>query len=310
MLHKLTKKQLFFVTTLIAIFCNILWGSAFPVLKIVYKEMNISGKDLAQNITFISFRFFLAGVILIALGLLSHKPLFTITKKQWLWIILLGVFNTTFQYFFFNIGVANTSGIKAAILGQVGIFFSIVLAHFLTRDDKLNIRKIAGLFLGFLGLILINLGGEIKGLFSFSFIGEGFMILSGLFSAISMFIAKKIGKEVSSKVYSGWQTVIGSILLFLIGIALGGNPSALEFTPKATVLFIYLAFLSSIAFGLWYAILQYRNISELSLFKFVVPVSGSILTALFVPSEHLLPVHLFALLLVCLGIVIVNVRKK
>ncbi len=306
MIHNLTKKQLFLLTTWIAIFCNILWGSAFPVLKIVYKEMHISGNDLAQNITFISFRFLLAGIILILLAVFSRKPLFTLTKKQWLLVVTLGVFNTTFQYFFFNIGVANTHGIKASILGQVGIFFSIVLAHFLTHDDKLTTRKIVGLFLGFFGLVIINVGSEMNGLFSFSFIGEGFMILSGLFSAISLFIAKKIGKELPSFVYSGWQMIIGSILLLLIGISLGGNPLALEFTPKSSILFVYLALLSSIAFGLWYGILQYRNIGELSLFKFVIPVSGSILTAIFVPAEHLLPVHLIALILVCVGIIIVQ----
>lgn len=306
MLHKLTKKKLLVITTLIAIFCNILWGSAFPVLKIIYPEMHISATDLAQNITFISFRFFLAGLILMVLALLSRKPVFSVTGKQWGGIILLGVLNTTFQYFFFNIGVANTYGIKASILGQVGIFFSIMLAHFLTKDDKLSLRKIIGLCLGFSGLIIINLGSGMEGFFSFSFLGEGFMILSGLFSALSMFVAKKIGKELPSLVYTSWQMIIGSVLLFLIGISMGGNPMTLVFTPKASLLFVYLALLSSIAFGLWYGILQYRNISELSLFKFVVPISGSILTAMFVPSEHLMPIHLVSLLLVCLGIIIVQ----
>ena len=305
-----TTKQIYLYTTLIAIFCNILWGSAFPALKTTYKEMNIIGSDIASNLTFISIRFFLAGAILFLIGLARKAPLFKISRQQWGIIILLGICNTTIQYFFFNIGVNNTSGIKGSILGQIGIFFSVILAHFIYKNDKLTYKKVLGLLLGFLGLIVVNLNKNSDHLFSFTLMGEGFMILSGLSSAIAMFIAKKIGQELPALVYTTWQMLIGSILLFVLGVSMGGNPYNLHFTPISTVLLLYLALLSSIAFLLWYTILQYRKIGELALFKFVVPLSGTILTALLVPGEKLLPVHILGLTLVSIGIVVVNYSKK
>lgn len=135
------------------------------------------------------------------------------------------------------------------------------------------------------------------------------MILSGIVSSLAMFVAKRIGKELPSVVYTSWQMIIGSILLFALGHLMGGNVTALHFTPKSTLLFIYLSLLSSIAFCLWYYILQYRKIGEIALYKFFVPVSGTLLTALFVPGEKLLPIYLVALVLVSMGIVIVN-RKS
>ena len=134
MLKDKSKSEIILVTSLIAIFCNVLWGSAFPALKIVYAQMNIISSDLGGTITFISLRFFLASIFIMIAALISGAPLFKIGKSQLLLIIILGLFNTTLQYFFFNIGVNNTSGIKASILGQVGIFFSVVLAHFIYKD--------------------------------------------------------------------------------------------------------------------------------------------------------------------------------
>lgn len=306
MLENQSKSKIILVTSLIAIFCNILWGSAFPALKIVYHEMGIASYDLGGTITFISLRFFLAGIFLFITGLLTGAPLFKINKIQLLLIIILGLFNTTLQYFFFNIGVNNTSGIKASILGQVGIFFSVILAHFIYKDDKLNIKKVLGLSLGFIGLILINLNKGTDNLLHFTLLGEGFMIISGLISALTMFIAKKVGKELPSIVYTSWQMIIGSVLLFLIGHLMGGRVNNLTFTPLSISLLLYLALLSSVAFCLWYYILQFRKIGELAMYKFAVPVSGTLLTALFIQTEHITPVHILALLLVSIGIIIVN----
>ncbi|MDF2594377.1 MAG: protein of unknown function transrane [Clostridia bacterium] len=302
---KITTNRMFF-TTAIAILCSLLWGTPFPVLKIVYREMNIASSNLADNITLISLRFILAGIILFIFGLGTRTPLFKVNKPQIMLICILGAFNTTLQYFFFNIGLNNTNGIKASILGQIGIFFSILLAHFVYTDDKLTLKKFFGLLLGFGGLILVNLDKGSVGLFSFSILGDGFMIFSGLTSALAMFIAKKLGKELPSLVFTCWQMLFGSILLFFVGIAMGGSPSALHFTGLSTGLILYLALVSSVAFYLWYAILKYRKVSELAMFKFIIPITGSLLTGLLIPGEVLLPVHFISLLLVSAGIIMVN----
>lgn len=298
-----------FYTTAIAIFCNILWGSAFPVLKIVYPIMNIAGSDIAQNIVFISLRFFMAAILLLLYALVKKLPLFEITKKDVASLFLLGLCSTTFQYFFFNIGVANTNGIKASILGQVGIFFSVIISHFIYKNDHISPQKIIGLSFGFIGLIVVNLGKTTDGLLSFSLFAEGFMIIAGIVGAIAMILAKKIGSHLPPIVMTAWQMLFGSILLFFVGLSLGGRPQDLIFTPVSFMLLLYLALLSSVAFGLWYYILQFRKVGEISLFKFIVPISGSILTALFVPNEPILLVHIIGLTFVCVGIIIVNSSK-
>ncbi len=296
-------------TTLIAIFCNILWGTAFPTLKILYPMMNITGDDIAQNIVFISLRFLMAALLLLLYALVTKLPLFKVTPKDLLLLIVLGLCSTTFQYFFFNIGVANTNGIKASILGQVGIFFSVIISHFIYKDDRITAPKMIGLTFGFIGLIIVNLGEHTQGLLSFSLFGEGFMIIAGIVGAVAMILAKKIGSHLPPMVMTAWQMLFGSVLLFFLGLALGGRPQDLVFTPVSFMLLFYLALVSSLAFGLWYYILQYRKVGEISLFKFIVPISGSLLTALFVPDEPILLVHILGLAFVSIGIITVNSNR-
>lgn len=82
------------------------------------------------------------------------------------------------------------------------------------------------------------------------------------------------------------------------------------FTPFGWGLFIYSALLSSAAFALWYSILKYNPAGEISMYKFIVPVSGAIMSSIFIPEENLSLATIAALALVALGIIIVNYKGK
>ena len=64
---------------LIASFCAILWGSAFPALKISYKVINILPEATFNKIYFAGLRFFIAAILLFILdkyGAQFHSKLF------------------------------------------------------------------------------------------------------------------------------------------------------------------------------------------------------------------------------------------
>ena len=89
-----------------------------------------------------------------------------------------------------------------------------------------------------------------------------------------------------------------------------GRPTQLQFTPVSTIMFFYSVLLSALAFGLWFYILQYRKVGDLSIYKFIVPIAGAILSALFVPEEPILFVHIIGLILVSGGIIFVNMQNR
>jgi len=302
--HYLTNK---YWVIFIALFCAVLWGSAFPVLKVSYAELRIAPDDRYAIIVLAGIRFFIASLLIFALIIIGIRKSPKVKIVMLPQLLLLGLLQISLMYFFFYNGLAHTSGMKGAILSSAGIFFVVVLAHFVYVDDRLDWRKILGLIAGFAGIILINSGKNFT--FDFSWQGEGFMILSGLVSSLGTILAKRISKEVHPFILTAWQMLLGSLLLIAVGLP-SLKPHAMVFTNKALLLLFYSAFLSATAFSLWYAILKYNKAGEISIFKFMTPVSGTMLSALFIPGERVTLNMFVALALVALGVIIVNYQSK
>ncbi|MDE6585856.1 MAG: DMT family transporter, partial [Clostridia bacterium] len=162
----------------------------------------------------------------------------------------------------------------------------------------------AGCVLGFGGVILINLGGDFT--FSFSLLGEGFVIFSGLSAAISSGLVKIFTKHEDTTTLCGYQFFIGGIVLIIIGLSFGGTIPYID--VGAAFMLLYLAFLSACAFTLQGFLLKYNPVSKVAVFKSTNPLFGAVFSAIILgESEQLLSVYtLIALLLVCLGIFIIN----
>ncbi|RFA34476.1 EamA family transporter [Virgibacillus dokdonensis] len=291
----------------IAIFCSILWGSAFPVLKVSYDELQMAADDTIAKIVFAGMRFLLAGlIILIGLFLVDRKRLM-VTKRQMLFLAIFGVIQTGLQYFFFYNGLAKVSGMQGAILVSSGTFFTVILAHFFYSNDRMNWKKGIGLAAGFAGIIVANWGQEFQ--LSFQFTGEGYMILAALTGAIGTIMAKELAVGIHPFAITGWQLSIGASLMLIFGVP-QLESGAMTFTPLGFWLFVYSAVLSAAAFALWYSILKYNKAGEISMFKFITPVSGAILSAIFIPAETLDVYVIAALGLVAIGIIAVNYKGE
>lgn len=291
----------------IAIFCSVLWGSAFPVLKVSYVEFQMDPDDIIAKIVFAGYRFLLAGVILLVGLLFTNRQALILTKRQIPILLLFGFIQTALQYFFFYNGLANTSGMKGAILTASGTFFTVLLAHFFYVNDRMNWQKVIGLIAGFSGVVLANWGQGFQ--FSFQFTGEGYMILSALMGAIGMILAKELAIGIHPFALTGWQLTFGSLMMLIVGLP-QLSENALVFTPLGTGLLLYSALLSAVAFALWYSLLKYNKAGEVSIYKFATPVSGAILSALFIPSEKLTVYIIGAMLLVAIGFIAVNYQAK
>lgn len=296
-----------FWVTGIAVFCSILWGSAFPVLKLSYEELGMAGEDLTAKIVFAGMRFMMAALLLLLIVFLFDRKSLKVSWRQLPAIIGLGLLSTSLQYFFFYNGLAHTSGMKAAILNSSGVFFVVFLAHFIYTNDRLDWRKLFGLVTGFGGIVLANWGQDAS--LNFSFMGEGFMLLSGLAAAFGTFLSKRLAADIHPFALTGWQMFFGSLLMLVIGVP-NLAPNAMTFTTEGWLLLLYAVFLSAAAFALWTSLLKYNKAGEVTLYKFVVPVSGTILSALFLPGEHLTVNTVVALLLVAAGITTVNLKGK
>lgn len=267
--------------------------------------MQMAPDDTIAKVVLAGYRFLLAGAILLVGLFITNRRALLLTPRQIIFIVIFGVVQTALQYYFFYNGLANTSGIQGAILISSGTFFTVLLAHFFYRNDRMNRQKTFGLIAGFAGIIIANWGQEFS--FSFHFTGEGFMILAALTGAIGTIMAKEMALGIHPFALTGWQLTIGSILMLLFGMP-QMEENAIIFTPLGWGLLLYSALLSAVAFALWYSILKFNKAGEISMYKFITPVSGVILSAMFIPGEMLDPYIFIAIGLVALGIIAINYK--
>ncbi|WP_228469337.1 DMT family transporter [Paenibacillus sp. JNUCC31] len=289
--------------TLIASFCCLLWGSAFPSIKLGYIAFGIMPEDIASKFVFAGYRFILAGLLLLILFHIVRKKKFGLSRRQWAGLTMLGVLQTGLQYMFFYVGVSNTTGVKGSIMNATATFFSVVLAHFLYKNDKLSKNKVVGCLLGFIGVIIVNFHSDLLA-FSFSFTGEGFVIMASLIFSITAIYAKHLTTSIDVLIITGFSLFVGGMVLTLLGFLLGG--SVTHFTLESTGNLIYLVLLSATAFCLWNLLLKYNKVGKVSVFNFLIPVFGALLSALFLGETIMELKNLVALLFVSIGIYLVN----
>jgi len=295
-----------------AFVCCFLWGSAFPGIKIGYSLWGISGDDTWQIIRFAGIRFFLAGALVIAFASLMRRRLLLPEKNELGKIAFLSLFQTIGQYILFYLGLAHTTGVNSAVVDSLTSFFAIIVASLFMKMERLTPRKIAGCVLGFAGVLLINLSAEG---FSFRPLGDGMVALSALCYGISSSLIKKYSANHDTVLFSGYQFMMGGVAMTIVGqagTALSGEPSAAVTAPLgAAGILLYLALVSSVAYTLWGILLKTSDVSKISIFGFMNPVIGVILSALLLGEAGELGLkHAGALLLICAGIIAVNLSPK
>jgi len=295
-----TRREIFF---LCATLCTLLWGSSYPTIKSGYAMLEIARYNIPAQMLFAGYRFLLAGVFLLLLAKLSGKSVAVSSIAHWRQISILGLTQTTIQYVFFYIGLAHTTGVKASILNATGTFFSVLLAHFIYRNDRLTHSKALGCLVGFIGVLVVNVN---KGALDFdvSMQGEGFIVLAAFTLAAAAIYGKRISQHMDVLIMTAWQLAIGGIALMVLGWSTGGTLG--NFDWQSTLLLIYLALLSSTAFALWGTLLKYNPVGMVTAFNFLVPVFGVMLSAIFLGESIKEWKYLAALILVCGGIFLVT----
>ncbi|CNH50258.1 exported membrane protein [Yersinia massiliensis] len=288
---------------LVATFCCLLWGSAYPAIKNGYALFHIAPDDIPSKMVFAGYRFLLAGLVLLIVAMVSGKAIGRLKKGQYKQIALLGLTQTTLQYVFFYIGLAYTTGVKGSIMNATGTFFSVLLAHYIYQNDRLTFNKVIGCVLGFAGVMVVNFGSDLMD-FNFSLMGEGFVVLAAFILSAASIYGKRISQTMDTTVMTGYQLAIGGLVLTVGGYLFGGHLNDVGW--RALLLLAYLVLLSSAAFALWSLLLKYNRVGMVAPFNFLIPVSGAVLSAIFLNESILEWKNAVALILVCVGIVLVN----
>lgn len=285
-----------------ALLCTLLWGTAFPFIKLGYAAMQI--ENTGSRLLFAGARFFIAGAMVFAAGCVLQRKLLLPRKNDLAPIALLGLVQTAAQYIFTYIGIGLTSGANTSIITACASFFTVIGAAVFFKNDRMNPQKLIGCALGFAGVLSVNTGG---GFNLQTLPGDALILCSTVSAAAGNLIAKRLMPGRDPIGVTAHQLMLGGAILAAAGLTCGGR---LDLNAEGTAILLWLAFVSAAAFTIWTALLKVRAASEISIFNLLVPIFGTILSGVLLGEKIFKIEFLVSILLISAGIALVNLKKN
>lgn len=255
-----------------------LWSSAFTAIKI--------GLQYSPPLQFAGIRFLIAGLILLPFIKQLHLKA-RIAASHWKQIALVGFLQITVEYAFFYTGMNMVPGALGAMIVGSGPLFVALVTHIVLKNDKISLRKGISIGLGLTGVVILTLSQKeltVEG----SLVGLGviLLIMNNITNGVGNVFAAKTTKGLPPLILSSFSMIVGGTTLFLIAIPIEGFSNQ---TPPSEYFISlgWLSFLSAAAITIWYTLLQRPGVkvSDLNMWKFIIPVLGAILSWTMLPNE-------------------------
>lgn len=288
------------INLLAALSC-FLWSTAFVGVKI--------GLEYSSPIQFAGIRFIIAGLMLLPF-IKPSKKLFRKLYNHRSFVLKIALFQTFFQYLFFYMGLSRVPGALSAILIGASPVIISVMSHFMMPNDKMTPAKTLAILLGFAGVILVALARPVYISNSSSYyIGIGFLLLTNTNSGYTNIFIAKHKHDLPSMALTSISLFIGGIMLFLVSLI--WEPFSFEIYPfPYYYALLWLSFLSAAAISIWMFLLKQPNIiiSDMNIWKFIIPVSGAILSWIILTNESPSVVAVSGMIVTGIALILLNIR--
>lgn len=296
-------KKFFNSTIFLAIVASWLWSTAFAGIKI--------GLQYHTPFQFAGLRFILSGLILLPLAG-NLKEYFSEVKARFGFILLIALIQIFGQYAFFYSGLNLVPAALGAMIIGSGPLFVAVIAHFWMHDDKMTGRKIASIVMGVTGIAIITLGRQKVALTAATeLLGILLLFINNSVAGVANVLVAKQKNPVSPIVLSSASLFIGGLMLLLVSIPLEGIKTG-PFPPEYFLALGWLSFLAATAFTIWYHLLKRPGVkvSSLNMWKFLVPVSGAVLSWILIKGEKPDWLSVIGMMVIAGSLVLLNLNFK
>lgn len=292
-------------TTFLAIVASLLWSSAFVGVKI--------GLKYHTPLQFAGIRFLISGLILLPL-IGDFRRFKNEVKENFGYVCLIAFLQIVLQYSFFYMGVNLVpAAISAMIVGSGPLFVALV-AHFSISDDRLSWVKTISILLGIAGVAVITLGRKsLPSGAEIALLGVVYLLLNNLTSGITNVVVARKRQTISPMILTSSSLFIGGLSMCFISLPFEGLPKQ-SFPVEYFVALAWLSFLSAAAISIWNTLLRRPEVkvSELNIWKFLIPVAGAVLSWIILPNESPDVISVSGMALIAFALLILNlpIRKK
>jgi drug/metabolite transporter (DMT)-like permease len=272
-----------------------LWGSSYLFIKVAVAEV--------PPFTLVTGRLLLSAIMLwILLRVLGRSM--PRTRSAWGTYAVMGFLSGTLPYVLITWGEQYIHSSLAALLQATMPIFTVILAFFLAGDERMTRRRVLGVGVGFVGVIVLMLPDLHQGLQE-SLMGQLAVVASSLSYAASTIFARKRLRGQPPLASATGQVTAGALFTLPLSL-LVDRPFGLSPSLPPLAAWLGLIILGTvIAYVIYYELLDRTSATFVSTVTYIIPIVGLTLGSLIL-SEPLTTTLLGSSALILLGVLLVR----
>jgi len=277
----------------------VIWGGAFFFIGVAVRHV--------PPLTYVWLRLTIAAAAMWAYLYFKGERL-GLPTGAWGSILLLALLNNALPFTLFGWGQTHIASGLASILNATTPIWGVVVAHFLTQDERMNPRKIAGVLLGFGGVAMM-IGPSLLSSLGTSALAQLACVTAGLSYALAAVWARRFRRQgISPLSVTTGQLTAGALMMLPLSMFID-RPWTQALPPLTAWGAIAALALFCTAFGyvLYFRLIATSGATNALLVTLLVPPVAILLGALFL-NETLAPQDFAGLALIALGLAAIDGR--
>jgi drug/metabolite transporter (DMT)-like permease len=280
---------------LLLLILGMLWGASYLFIKVTVAEV--------PALTLVAGRLAVAAVVMWAIlrvqGLSMPRD-----RRMWRMYAVMAFINAALPYSLISWGEQHITSGLASLLQATTPIFTILLAQFLSSDERITPAKMTGVIVGFVGVGLLMLPDLRQGVQA-SLLGQLAVVGSSLsYAGSAIYVRNRLRGQLPLVTATGQLTMAAALMVpvsLLVDRPFHLSPSlpALVSWSGLTILGTVLAYL------IYFTLIERTSATFVTMVTYIIPVNGLILGSLVLDEELNLTV-LGSLTLVLLGVLLVN----
>jgi drug/metabolite transporter (DMT)-like permease len=284
---------------LILLVLAVIWGGAFFFIGVAVRHV--------QPLTYVWLRLTIGSAALWSYMVLRREPV-ALPRQVWGSILLLAILNNALPFALFGWGQTHIASGLASILNATTPIWGVVVAHFLTRDERMTPRKIAGVLLGFAGVAAM-IGPSLLSSMGSSGLAELACVAASLSYALAAVWARRFKRlGISPFSVTTGQLTAGALVMLPVSMIVD-RPWTHALPPASAWAAIAALAIFCTAFGyvLYFRLIEHAGATNALLVTLLVPPVAIVLGGLFL-NETLAAQDFLGLGLIALGLAAIDGR--
>jgi drug/metabolite transporter (DMT)-like permease len=279
-----------------ALLCG-MWGSSYLFIRIGVKEIS--------PLALVALRLSIGALTILVIVAIRRQSI-RVSGRQLATIGVAGTINSTAPFLLISWGETSVPSGLASVLNSTTPIFALLLAGAILQDEPITTARLAGVLVGFAGVVVL-LGRDLTGGVHWSGVaGQGAIILASLCYAIGAVFVRRTLRGVTSMTIATYVLLVSAAEALALSLVFS-PPPVLSMSPRVWLAAVWLGMLGSgFAFTCAYFVLEHWGASRYTLVTYVLPVIGLALGAIFL--KEVIDWHIIAgSVLVLGGIVLASV---